>query len=118
MSVLPDKTHALELKLELAEARMSKAIAALENDEPEEALAELRGQGMCNAYRCASLKAAHRLLERWRWEGRLRWHDRELRGDTDAFLGTEERMPSHCPACNQALALGCPSCGRKHLGRP
>jgi hypothetical protein len=112
----------IETERDVARARIAKAIAALENGDTNGALCELRGEGLCTPYQCASLRACHRLLERWqrrfaRLHRNLYPDDRILDSDTDAMLvgGT---MPSACPACQQALAIACPSCGRKYLEAP
>jgi hypothetical protein len=122
-----DDRSKFERERDVAQARISKAIAALENGQDRAALEELKGEGLCTPYRCASLKACHRLLERWQW----RWEavcrnvhdtashpaDGTLDKDTDAML-VGDAMPAYCPGCQQALAIACPSCGRKHLETP
>jgi hypothetical protein len=84
----------------------------LEQHRPQDALDALKGEGLCKYGRCASLTAAHRLLERWAFCDVS--PDKTLTADTEAFIHGKE-LPESCPACDQSLCIACPSCGRKHL---
>ena len=114
--------ESLRREWDVSQARICKAIAALEAGSIEDALRSLRGEGLCTLYRCASLQGCYRLLERWqrRWDHLRRADpviDGDLYTDTDAML-LGKRMPSSCPGCMKALAIACPTCGRKHLEAP
>ena len=103
----------LERERDVARARICRAIAALEEGRPEDALTILKEQGLCDYNRCASLTATHRLLERWiYWVRSVETHDQLVEYDTESFLGGEI-FPMECPACGKPLRLACPLPGCK-----
>jgi hypothetical protein len=97
-----------ELERDLAHLRISRAIRALEAGRPEDALTILKSERLCEYGRCASLTAAHRLLERWVYRARgIEVKDPLVEYDTESFLG-HDIFKLRCPRCDEPLQLACP----------